>query len=89
MCLLPIDIDTRHLGSNWAEVTPFNKGTDRFCIPLRHDLHSPIGKVSHPPDKAQGLRLPLRIHTEEDPLDAAGNEQMRSLSHYSPWRGED
>jgi hypothetical protein len=52
MFLHPTDIDTRHLGSNWAEVAPFNKGTNRFCIPLRHDLHSSIGKVSHPPDKA-------------------------------------
>lgn len=70
-------VDVRDLRLVGAAVAPGDHGFDRFFRALDEGLDAAVGKVADPAGEAERLRLAAAARPVEDPLDPAGDEEMR------------
>jgi hypothetical protein len=74
-------LDIVHPGGRRAGPAPGEHCLGVIVFPLEDRLHTAIGKVPDPAGQRERPRLLKGIRPEEDPLDAAGDDNVISFIH--------
>lgn len=78
-CRLPFLRHIADMGGWWAPAAPGEQLLKLFRFTFGHDLYAAVLRIAHPADQPHRSGGLLRVHSEEDTLDIAGNGEMESL----------